>query len=135
MFVSLFCILIALWIFILIQTQIFLPCLIALIFSIGIFMISFKQPKIQLPKTLLGFGKGILLISFWACVGFCLLAYQKSITCINCIYNYLKQDNFLNANIILKMWALYPRFIIISGLFTLWIILFFLICKKGHTND
>lgn len=131
----LFCFLIALWTIILIQTQLFWSCIIVSFFCILIFITLFKQPKIQLPKTVFGLGKSILAISFWSCVGFCLFAYQKSISCINCIYNYLRQNDFSNATVIPKIWSLYPRFIVISGLFVLWSVMFLLICKKGNAHD
>ena len=136
MSIFLFCLLIALWVFISIQTHFFLSCLTAFLFCSLIFVISsLKQPRIKLPKTLLGFGKSVLVISFWSCVAFCLLAYLKSIVCTNCIYNHLKQDDFSNTSIIKKIWISYPRFAVIIGLFFLWIIVFLLNNKKGKTND
>ena len=135
MIIFLFCLLIALWIATLIQTHFFLPCIVALLFTVLIFLVSLKQPKVQLPKTLLASAKGILAVSFWACTSFCLLSYQKSIVCTNCIYNYLKNDNLLNSNIIQNIWTLYPRFVVISGLFILWVIIFSQTLKKGKMND
>lgn len=136
MSVFLLCFLIALWTLILIQTHYLFTCLIALIFVIGIFLLSQKQPNIRLPKIFLISSKVILAISFWSCVAFCLFSYEKSIACTNCIREHLRQTDLISAINLQTLWASYSRFITIIGLFILWVITFVLITKKRiNAND
>ena len=128
----LFCFLIALWTITLIQTYYFVSCLLVIAFVVCTFLVCLKQPKIQLPKTLLATSKTILAISFWSCVAFCLFDYQKSISCMNCIRHHLSENDSVNMS---NLWHSYARFIVISGLFILWAVAFISTKKRIKAND
>ena len=136
MSVFLFCLLLILWGLLLIQTQEFLVCLLVMAAVTGIFLLT--NLKTKLPKTRLLPSKIILAISFWSCVAFCLDAYQKSINCLNCQTTHWKSfsapqftNNWSYQNM-KNIWILYPRFLVIIGLFTLWTIVYFFIVKKEN---
>ena len=140
MSIFLFCFLIVLWTVASIQTHNFLFCISMLFVSVGIFLLTRKDIKIRLPKTSLKVSKVFLTISFWSCVALCLNAYQESIDCINCMISYLKhipEPNFSsewNFQNIKSVWVLYPRFIVLTGLFILWAIAFTFMTRR-KSND
>lgn len=140
MSIFLFCFLIALWTIALIQTHNFLICFGILFAIIGIFTFTRKDINVRLSKTSLKVSKIFLTLSFWACVALCLNAYQESIDCLNCMISYLKHipephfANEWNIQNIKSVWLLYPRFIVICGLFILWAGAFTFITRR-KTND
>ena len=140
MSIFLFCLLIALWTITLLQTHNFLICISALLAVTGIFILTRKDTKTQLPKTLLKISKVFLNLSFWACVALCLNAYQESVDCLNCMISYLKHipephfANEWNFQNIKSIWSLYPRFIIMCGLSMLWAVAFVFVTRRKK-ND
>ena len=62
--------------------------------SVGVVALAAQTlPKnTSLPSVTLKPAKAILNISLWACIAFCLTAYQASILCLNCIKSYLARD-------------------------------------------
>ncbi|MBO5997976.1 MAG: hypothetical protein J6P93_05570 [Alphaproteobacteria bacterium] len=137
MLAFLFFLLIILWGTILIQTHSFVVCFCALLAIAVIFVLS-KNQNVKLPKTKLLPSKIILTISFWSCVAFCLNAYQKSVNCLNCQLSHWKTvsephfTNGWNFQNIKNIWIMYPRFVVIIGLFTLWAIAFVYAMKKEN---
>ena len=99
-------------------------------------IIFFIFPKgNKLPSRPLLLSKIVLNISFWSCIALALNAYQKSLTCLNCMRSYLNthlQPSFGNdtwQNIKL-FYQNHTRFWTMSGLLLLWFIIFILLQKK-----
>ncbi len=114
-----------LWIGIALWSKFYLLCVVAHFCLLITFLVVRKVCEPQKAATVLLPAKFILTISFFGCVALCLKSYQESIACTSCIQSYLSSviepsfyDN-LGQNL-KSIWTMYPRFIVIMGLFLLW---------------
>lgn len=68
------------------------PVVAALSVGVVALLVQSLPQNTTLPAVALKPAKVILNISLWACIAFCLKAYQASILCLNCIKSYLARD-------------------------------------------
>lgn len=138
-----FSLLALLWLGVALYSKSFIVCFVVLTALIGLLFVVLRKADFPLkPASPLLASKVILAISFFGCVAFCLLDYQKSIGCVNCIGSYLARvpdpafaSDFGMQNL-RALWQFSPRFLAMSGLFLLWTAVFFVaINKKGRPKN
>ena len=109
-----------------------------LLFLFFIFHLNSQKTLLILSKIKLFSGKAILLFSFWGCIFFILKRSLEGFPCENCFRSYLNRiptpmfDIGLTINNFQSIYQMYPRLIVLFGLFSLYVCIFVFSSKKAR---